>query len=184
MSRAAGFSGKINNRYAGNQSEDVQYRERSLLMSNWIAGELEVNQERAIYPVLTLEEVLQSQWYSDYFTEIRDMNNGYVWYSFHNVPICSKLFSLALCFKNSVLDSVIMSIDDDQYGQSWEDWTEAKELQRKQEHDALLRQELEREPDVRRSKPYPYIEYKVAYGSISSSYDPRSASSSISITYT
>ncbi|WDF52121.1 hypothetical protein PQ460_06830 [Paenibacillus sp. KACC 21273] len=153
-------------------------------MSNWIAGELEVNQERAIYPALTLAQVLQSQWYNDYFTEIRDMNNGYVWYSFQDVPISSHVFSVSLLFQNSVFRMTMMSISDPKYGQSWDDWTEAKELQRKQEHDALLRQELERKPDVRRSKPYPYIEYKVAYGSISSSYDPRSASSSISITYT
>lgn len=153
-------------------------------MSDWIVGELDITQERAIYPTLSLEQLLASQWYSDYFTELRDMQNGYVWYSFQNVPISSHVFSVSLLFQSSLFHMTMMSISHPKYGQSWDDWTEAKELQRKQEHDALLRQELEREPDVRRSKPYPYIEYKVAYGSISSSYDPRSASSSISITYT
>lgn len=152
-------------------------------MNNWIVGEFDIDQQRAIYPTLTLEELLDSSWYFNYFTELRDMNTEYVWYSFHNVPICSKLFSLALSFKSSVLDSVIMSIDGDQYGTSWDDWTEAKELSRKQAHDRLLYKELQRQPDVQRSRPYPYNEYHMDYGTITSSYDPRSASSSISIHY-
>lgn len=152
-------------------------------MSDWIVGELDIAQERAIYPDLSLEQLLASQWYSEYFTEIRDMQNGYIWYTFQNVPISSQLFSLSLLFQSSVLNMVIMSVSDAKYGQSWDDWTEEKELQRKQQHDAFLNKELQRQPDVRRWKPYPYIEYKVAYGRIQSSYDPRSASSSISITY-
>ena len=153
-------------------------------MSDWIIGELDVGQERALYPGLTLETLLASQWYADYFTEIRDMQNDYIWYSFHNVTISSTSFSILLLFQNSLLNTVMMSASNPKYGLSWDDWSEAKELQRKQEHDRLLHKELQRPPDIRRSKPYPYIEYDVEYGTISSSYDPRSASSSILIHYT
>lgn len=152
-------------------------------MSNWALGELEVQQERAIYSTLTVDQLVQSKWYRSYFTDCRELNNEYVWYSFRNVPLSSVGFSLSLAFKDSIAHMVILSIDDDKYGSSWDDWTEAKELERKRAHDYFLAKVLQRKPDIKQKKPYPYHEYDFVWGTIISSYDPRSASSSISIHY-
>ncbi|GEM_PF-829307 len=118
-------------------------------------------------------------------SESREMGNGYRWHTIKNVRFAEdrRSFSLSAGFREGHLFQAMLALSSPTYGSSWEDWTESKELRRKVDHDRFLAEYLGRDPDLKRSKPYPSITYVFPWGTVFSSYDPRSASSTIHISW-
>jgi hypothetical protein len=95
-----------------------------------------------------------------------------------NEPWCSFRFEesedswiVVVYFKEEQLEAVNLSINDPEYGTGWEDWSEERELDRKQAHDRWLRSN----GFVPRNK--------YSWGSVWSDYDPKSGASMIVIRY-
>jgi hypothetical protein len=60
----------------------------------------------------------------------KDMGTGYIWYSLPVSDVGSDNISTSLCFHRGMLDSVIFAVSDPSLGNSWADWSEAKERER------------------------------------------------------
>ena len=95
-----------------------------------------------------------------------------------NEPWCSFHFEdredslgVVVVFKGEHLESVSLSINHPKFGSSWEEWSEKKELERKQANDQWLT-----DGGLIPGKNY-------SWGSVWSEYDPKSGSSMIVIRY-
>jgi hypothetical protein len=98
--------------------------------------------------------------------------------SVKNEPWCSFRFEeredslvVVLFFKGEKLESVHFCVSDPKFGTGWEDWSEEKELERKQSNDQWLK----------RNGFVPGEKY--SWGSVWSDYDPKGGSSMIVICY-
>ena len=96
-----------------------------------------------------------------------------------NEPWCSFRFDdredsliAVVFFKGERLESVSLHVSDPRFGTGWEEWSEAKEQQRKRAGDEWLRKN-----GLQPGKNY-------RWGSVWSDYSPQSGSSSIVIRYT
>lgn len=153
---------------------------------HFLNGEFMLNkagEELLVHPRMQEAELLISNFYIKHTAELQDMKNGYLWHRLGQVEWSGISFHAMLCFHESTLTALHLSLDGLEFPQSWEDWTEQAELLRKHKSDALLLERFGRKPDIRRNHPYPYVEYQFPWGTVSSSYDPRAASSSIAIQY-
>jgi len=100
-----------------------------------------------------------------------DMGNGYIWYDIPAAEISGKRLVIRLCFYNGNLDSLVLSvIDPEQYGNSWDDWSEEKEKLCANH----TREWLETNG---------YTIGKFSWGEVWADYDPRSGSGSGGIRY-
>ncbi|MDP1539462.1 MAG: hypothetical protein Q8L72_02260 [Moraxellaceae bacterium] len=69
----------------------------------------------------------------------RDMKNGYVWYTLPIVDINGESVVFSLCFFNSRIQSLSISIANPQkYGSSWNDFSESKEKLRAKDTEKWL----------------------------------------------
>jgi hypothetical protein len=98
--------------------------------------------------------------------------------SVKNEPWCSFRFRdgegefwVILFFREEELNSIHLALADPKYGTGWDDWSEAKERERKAAHDRWLT----------RTGWIPGQKY--SWGSVWSEYDPKSGSSMIVIRY-
>lgn len=132
---------------------------------------------------LTEQQLTDSDMYKHLSVEVRDLGNGYVWHNLGRIHLSDMPFYITLCFHTPRLVCAYLSADRPDFPTSWEEWSEEAELVKKQMHDRFLMEMLGRQPDVRRSHPYPYVEYRLSWGTVNSSYDPRSAASTIGIHY-
>lgn len=124
-----------------------------------------------INPHLKKDHVLRSQLYSQFLRDEADMNNSYFWFYFKPIKILETQVSIGMCFQNENIFMVHMMINGKDFPNSWSDWSEAKELERKEAHDLWLQKNI--------GKP-PYI-YK--WGKISSVYDNKGGFSVINILF-
>jgi len=110
---------------------------------------------------------------SDLFIDvIRQDDYGYTRYIIKPQLIDNDQFSITLIFKpDGILDFVFLGIAINGSIPSWENWSEEKELQKKTILDEWMK------------KNFSAIEKDLSWGSIGSFYDPRSASSHITIRY-
>jgi len=130
-------------------------------------GEIEVEEGGfVIHPDISLDEFLASP--SGANARLVVKSHQYSTYSF-TFKIGMSLFGLSIVFASQKLDS--LRIEKFNSGSTWGNWSEAHELERKNEHDHLLVSFLGTPP------------YKFLWGEIVSIYDPRSGSSNISIQY-
>jgi hypothetical protein len=95
-------------------------------------------------------------------------NQQFATYSF-TFKFGTSLFGLSVVFESQKLDSVRLERVDT--GTKWENWSEARELERKYEHDRLLVSLLGKPP------------YKFVWGEIVSVFDSRNGSANINIQY-
>jgi hypothetical protein len=98
--------------------------------------------------------------------------------SVKNEPWCSFRFEdhedslgIVVFFKGENLESIHFSLSDPKFGNGWEDWSEARELERKQANNQWLKKN-----DLIPGKRY-------SWGSVWSDYDPKSGSSMIVVRY-
>ena len=118
---------------------------------------------------LTRDEFMQS----DLFYDVLNQDDyGYVRYYIKPQTICEQKFVIALLFKpDKSLSSVTLGLAIDGAIPTWENWSEEDELRKK----ALLGKWLEKNVG---EPPYDYT-----WGSMTLTYDRRSASSHITISY-
>lgn len=129
------------------------------------------NIDLIIRPGITKHEILNSDLAQCIRTQ-DEYENGYSNYLLEPQPIGAFLFPIRLYFNpQGILDLIMLFLRIDDEIPSWENWLEQKEMDRKAKHDMRLEECLGKPP------------YKYSWGSISSNYDPRSASSGIAIHY-
>lgn len=78
-----------------------------------------------------------------------------------------------LCFQGDRLYSVSLAVNRREFGSSWDDWSEQKELARKAFHDEWLTTFFGR----------PAEEYRFAWGTVSSTYDAKGGGSALHVVY-
>ncbi len=97
---------------------------------------------------------------------------GFTSYYIRPQLIGNTFFVIVLYFNpQDILDFVNLSLTDSDRVPSWDDWSESRAKQKKEEHDEWLLRNIGKPP------------YKFPWGEISSTYDPRSGSSKITIKY-
>ena len=122
-----------------------------------------------IGPTLTRENFLISPLAS--LSRVAVKNEPHCSFNAKAQKIAGHPFIITLYFKRSTLTNLELFADDDQFGTSWDDWSEEKELERKKFHETWLK-------SVLGDPPYHYD-----WGSVESHYDAKGGSSSISIKY-
>ncbi|KAF6563686.1 hypothetical protein G9G63_13220 [Paenibacillus sp. EKM202P] len=152
-------------------------------MNDWESGIIHVDNEHAFYSSLTEDQLLETALYTKYFHSVRKLGNGYIWYYFDQVPLLHRHFFVSVCFKDTTLIVVEISLQGNEFPTSWDNWSEEGERKRQREHDHLLEQHLSMKPSYRQTKPYPYMEYELNWGKISSYFDPRSGNTAIAFKY-
>ena len=62
---------------------------------------------------------------------VRNMHNGFVWYDLNPVDIDNKSITFSMCFFQGTIYSVTIAIHNPElYGNSWNDFTQEKEIAR------------------------------------------------------
>ena len=102
-----------------------------------------------------------------------NQNHPWVRFAFQPIQARGETWAGDVCFQNDRLYSVSLSIVRKEFGSSWEDWSEEKELARKALHDHVLFELLGRTAE----------EYRFAWGTVSSTYDQKGGESSIHLQY-
>ena len=103
------------------------------------------------------------------------LNQNTPWsrYAFKPVTIQGERWAADICFNAGRLYSVNLSIMRPEFGSSWSDWSEERELARKRFHDSLLESILGGD----------WREQRFTWGGVYSAYDQKGRGSSIGITY-
>lgn len=87
-------------------------------------------------PSLTREQFLASPLARDSRELVR--NEPYCTFGLPPVQFDAHRFAWSLSFRGSVLQSVSIECADPEFGSSWSDWSEEREMARKRFHDSLL----------------------------------------------
>lgn len=127
------------------------------------------NKDFLINSKLTQKEFLDSIMYNEVLSQD---NNSYTNYNLHPQSIGNSKFMITLIFNPN--GKIFMARLRMQIGEnlpSWSNWSENGEHEMKEQHDNWLESNIGNPP------------YNYSWGTISSSYDPRSASSSITFAY-
>ena len=98
-------------------------------------------------------------------------NEPFCSYNIGSHEISGLIFSVTVYFYDELLESISMSSVNDELGASWADWSEQKELERKEIHDRWLKNIL--------GKASSHYEW----GEVWSGYDSKAGFSSIEIRY-
>ncbi len=69
----------------------------------------------------------------------RDMLNGYCWYDLNEQIIDNNKLLINLCFNQGLLECIHLSMSDDKYGTSWDDWSREKEELRAKETENFIK---------------------------------------------
>jgi len=125
---------------------------------------------------LSLEEVIgNSKPYSEILTyksidRIWNVGNGYDWIYFKNIQIDTLYFFIAICFFEKKVKSIDFSFVSELKSLSWDNWSEADELKKKDVFEFWLNENLGEKR-------------KFDWGNISSHYDGKGGSARIIINY-
>jgi hypothetical protein len=99
------------------------------------------------------------------------INEPYHSYALGQHLVGGETFLVTLYFYEQKLESIDLVNSREEFGTSWNEWSEEKQLKRKQAHDAWLIQQTGNASHI------------YAWGEIGSSNDPKSGGSSITIRY-
>ncbi len=131
-------------------------------------GEIRIR-DMLIGPRFTKREFLASTLHSE---TVHEDHYGYSRYALRSQKLDTDFLAVALYFRqDGRLEFISLSILDDEQIPSWQDWSREKQEQRKVIHDQWLRRHLGPPP------------YRYRWGAVLSDYDPRSATSTITIRY-
>ena len=122
-------------------------------------------------PSLSREEFLASPMASHCHVSVR--NEPYCTFKLPTVQIDGHSYAWGLSFHGSALERVSIQCADTEFGLSWSDWSEEKELARKRFHESLL-QLIPGNDWNRRNFPW---------GSVDSGFDSKGGASNIVIAY-
>lgn len=124
-----------------------------------------------ISPALTRERFLASSLASQSREMVR--NEPHCTFALPKVQVSGHAFSVSLWFQGSRLHRVSIECADPEFGTSWSDCSEERELARKRLHDSLLESALGRG----------WMHERFPWGAVDSGYDPKGGFSSIGVTY-
>ncbi len=114
-------------------------------------------------------DFVQSKLYDEV---INEKSYGFTFYNLNSQLISNEWFDITLYFNNKdILNLVNISLSNEGDIASWNNWSENEQIKKKDMHDKWLKKNIGNPP------------YKYDWGEISSSYDPRSGSSMITIKY-
>jgi len=137
-------------------------------MINKNTGEIEISEVK-VGPKFRKRNFIESSLYAQV---IHEESITYSRYVLKPQKIDNEIFAVVLYFKQEEqLEFVSLSILPDQKMPSWENWSKEEQLQKKRANDKWLEKQLGPPP------------YKYGWGELSSLYDPRSATSTITIRY-
>jgi hypothetical protein len=122
-------------------------------------------------PSLTREQFLASPLASQSRELVR--NEPHCSFALPTVQFGGHSFAWSLWFHGSALRHVSIACADAEFGSSWSDWSDERELARQRLYDSLLQSVLG--PDWSRQR-YPW-------GTVDSGYDPKGGFSSIGVSY-
>jgi hypothetical protein len=122
-------------------------------------------------PSLTREQFLASPLASQARVLVR--NEPHCTFALPTVQFDGHSFAWSLWFEGSSLRRVSIECADAEFGSSWSDWSEERQLALKRFHDSLLQSVLG--PDWSRQR--------YTWGAVDSGYDPRDGFSSIGVSY-
>jgi hypothetical protein len=105
---------------------------------------------------------------------------GWVHASLEPKALDGLMFGVKLVFEGEQLDSYSLWLMDARHGSSWRDWSEEKELARRDAHDAWLVVTLG-SGERKATEKGPELHYTFPWGEVRSSFDPRAGSSSIGV---
>ena len=125
----------------------------------------------SIGPLLTREQFLASTLAAQCRELVR--NEPYCSFALPTVEISGHSFAWSVWFRGSVLQRVSIHCADAEFGSSWSEWSEERELARKRFHDSLLQSILGQD----------WSHQRFSWGAVDSRYDPKGGFSSIGVTY-
>jgi hypothetical protein len=100
-------------------------------------------------------------------------NEPYSSFALPTVQFEGHSFAWSLWFHGSVLQRVSIQCADTEFGSSWSDWSEERELARKRFHDSMLQAILGEN----------WSHQRFPWGAVDSCYDQKGGFSSIGVTY-
>jgi len=100
-------------------------------------------------------------------------NELYCSFALPTVQFDGRSFAWSLWFRGSVLQSVSIACSAPEFGSSWSDWSEERELALKRLHDSLLESAFGAD----------WQQQRFTWGSVYSVFDPKSGGSSIGVRY-
>jgi hypothetical protein len=110
-----------------------------------------------------------------------DMQTGWLQVDIATTTIGARTFGVVLWFDRERLDHYSLCLVDPRNGNSWEGWSESKQLTLRDAHDAWLVEVLG--PAEREARTTAELTYRFAWGEVRSTYDARSGSSSIGVRF-
>ena len=125
----------------------------------------------SVGPSLDREQFLASPLASQCREMVR--NEPHCSFALPTVQFDGHSFAWSLWFHGSVLRRVSIQCADAEFGSSWSDWSEARELARKRFHDSLLHSVLGQD----------WSHQRFSWGAVDSGYDPKGGFSSIGVAY-
>ena len=102
--------------------------------------------------------------------EVWNVNNGFIHYTIRDVKLQGNYFYFSFCFFGERQQMLSFGFKNQQGMLSWDDWSEAKEIQNRVEHDHWLDNEI----GTRRVFPW---------GKIEAYFDPKGGGSGIVLRY-
>jgi hypothetical protein len=124
-----------------------------------------------IEPSLAREQFLASPLASQCHELVR--NEPHCSFALPTAQFGDHSFAWSLWFHGSVLRRVSIQCADAEFGSSWSDWSEKREMARKRFHDSLLQSVLGQN----------WSHQRFSWGTVDSAYDPKGGFSSIGVTY-
>ncbi|MHB8061737.1 MAG: hypothetical protein ACYDG2_03750, partial [Ruminiclostridium sp.] len=76
------------------------------------------------------------------------MMNSYYWFNFEPIVLLEVTMYIGLCFHNEDMNSAHIAIHSSNSSTSWSDWSEEKEIERKETHDIWLLKNIGKPPYV------------------------------------
>ncbi len=134
-----------------------------------ITGKLRVTETNFVSKQTTPDELFY--YFRNNNLSVRDIQNGWKHYAVHNAKLNENYFIFTFYFENDILKMVDFIVSDSFIDtSSWSDWSEKKELEKKNFYDNWLTTEIGRAR-------------KFSWGSIGAFYDSKGGSSSIVLKY-
>lgn len=133
------------------------------------SGRIQIS-KKLFYHKMSFEEARNQS--VDFKHKIVDYHNSYKWIHLKEIELYEAFFHIGLCFKNDQLDSIDFGFYSlDELKKTWADWTEEKELSKKEIYENWLTDNVSQKRTFK-------------WGTIATYYDPKGGTTGILIKYT
>lgn len=129
-------------------------------------GQLSLGDTLSVYPQMDISQIRLD---SDF--EHRQIDKHYRWIYVRDLALGDRWYYISLCFRDNLLDLINLSFEIDNYQQGWDNWSYQHELNKLKIYQQWISQQTHNQEQFK-------------WGSITANYDPRSASSAITVRYT